>query len=358
MNDELKHSAKPRQYSPLGQLVLARLREFFRQPEVVFWVYGFPLLMVLALGIAFRNRPVEQIRVDVDATSPHAESATAALSKVAKFKVQTCDADADCRLRLRTGKTELVVVAHAGPHYRYVYDPTRPESLLARNAVDDALQRAAGRKDIVAASDQELNEPGGRYIDFLVPGLVGMGLMGGGLWGVGFVIVDMRIRQLLKRFIATPMKKYHFLGGIMISRFMFMIPEILVLLLFAWLVFDVRIQGSVLAVMFFVFLGAFTFSGIGLLVACRAKTLETVSGLMNMVMLPMWILSGIFFSSDRFPEVTQPFIKALPLTPLINALRAVILEGHTIPQLWTETGILALWGGITFSLALRWFRWV
>jgi ABC-2 type transport system permease protein len=359
MNDQTKQSTPPkpaRRYSPLGQLVLARLREFFRQPEVVFWVYGFPILMVVALGIAFRNRPVEQVRVDVQHSS-YAEAAAGALAASPKFVVQQCEADA-CRLRLRTGKTDLVVTADTGPRYEYVYDPTRPESLLARNSVDDALQRAAGRKDIASVGDKELNEPGGRYIDFLVPGLIGMGLMGGGLWGVGFVIVDMRIRQLLKRFIATPMKKHHFLAGIMVSRFLFMVPEIVILLLFAWLAFDVRIQGSVMAVMFFVFLGAFTFAGIGLLVASRAKTLETVSGLMNVVMLPMWILSGIFFSSERFPEATQPFIKALPLTPLINGLRAIILEGQTIPQLLPEAGILALWGVITFSLALRWFRWV
>ena len=345
-----------KRYSPLGQLILARMREFFRQPEIVFWVYGFPLLMVLALGIAFRNRPVEHVAVGVQ-ESETAQAVTDALSANPKFQVQRCDADG-CRLKLRTGQTDLVVIGTAGPHYEYFYDPTRPESLLARNTVDDALQRAAGRKDIATSGDKELTEPGARYIDFLVPGLLGMGLMGGGLWGVGFVIVDMRIRKLLKRFIATPMKRYHFLAGIMFSRFMFMIPEIVILLLFAWLFFGVQVQGSLFAVMFLVFLGAFTFSGIGLLVASRANTLETVSGLMNLVMLPMWIVSGIFFSSDRFPAIAQPFIKALPLTPLINGLRAVMLEGASIAQLGSQVAILAVWGVVTFALALRWFRWM
>lgn len=345
-----------KRYSPLGQLILARLREFFRQPEIVFWVYGFPILMVVALGIAFRNKPVEHIAVGVQ----DAETASAvadALTANPKFQVLRCAADA-CRLKLRTGKADLVVIAGAGPHYDYFYDPTRPESVIARNAVDDALQRAAGRKDVATSADQELTEPGARYIDFLVPGLLGMGLMGGGLWGVGFVIVDMRIRKLLKRFIATPMKKYQFLAGIMFSRFMFMVPEIAILLLFAWLAFGVRVQGSWFAVAFFVFLGAFTFSGIGLLVASRAKTLETVSGLMNLVMLPMWIVSGIFFSSDRFPAAVQPLIKLLPLTPLINALRAVILEGSSVAQLWSQAAILAVWGVVTFVVSLRWFRWM
>jgi len=344
------------QYSPLGQLILARLREFFRQPEVVFWVYGFPILMVVALGIAFRNKPVEHISVGVQ-QSEYGPVANKALSANPKFQVRPCDPD-ECRQLLRTGKIDLVVIAAAGPRYDYFYDPTRPESALARTAVDDALQRADGRKDAAAVGDIELTESGARYIDFLVPGLLGMGLMGGGLWGVGFVIVDMRIRKLLKRFIATPMKKHHFLAGIMLSRFIFMVPEIVILLLFARLAFGVRVQGSLFAVMLFVFLGAFTFAGVGLLVASRAKTLETVSGLMNLVMLPMWILSGIFFSSERFPAAVQPFINILPLTPLINGLRAVILEGHSLYQLWPQIVILTVWGIVTFALSLRWFRWM
>jgi ABC-type multidrug transport system permease subunit len=342
-------------YSPLGQLVLARFREFFRQPEVVFWVYGFPLLMVVALGIAFRNKPVEHIGVGVQ-QGEHGEAANKALSANQKFQVRFCE-PTECRLLLRTGKIDLVVIAAAGPHYDYFYDPTRPESAMARITVDDALQRAAGRKDAALVSDIELTESGARYIDFLVPGLLGMGLMGGGLWGVGFVIVDMRIRKLLKRFIATPMKKHQFLAGIMISRFIFMVPEMALLLLFARLAFGVQVQGSLLTVMVFVFLGAFTFAGIGLLVGSRAKTLETVSGLMNLIMLPMWILSGIFFSSERFPAAVQPYINLLPLTPLINALRAVILEGQSLFQLCPQVVILMAWGVVTFTLSLKWFRW-
>jgi ABC-type multidrug transport system permease subunit len=336
--------------------VLARLREFYRQPEIIFWVYGFPILLVVALGVAFRNTPVERVRVGVQ-EGEVAASISKNLAASEKFEVQPCDADA-CKLLLRTGRTDVVVQAETASRYEYFFDPTRPESLLARNAVDDALQRAAGRKDVADTSDRELNEPGARYIDFLVPGLLGMGLMGGGLWGVGFVVVDMRIRKLLKLFLATPMKRRDFLAGIMVSRFMFMVPEIAILLLFARIAFDVRVSGSLLTVAFFVTLGAFTFSGIGLLVASRANTLETVSGLMNLVMLPMWILSGIFFSSDRFPAVAQPLIQLLPLTPLINSLRAIMLEGQSLVQLWQEASILGVWGVLTFFLALRWFRWM
>ena len=348
-------SAQQPRYSPLGQLLLARLREFYREPEAVFWVYGFPILMTIALGIAFRNQPVEQIAVDVQ-DSPYAESVMGTLSGDPKFKLQRGDEETT-RLRLRTGRTDLVVISGENSRYEYFFDPARPEGVLARNAVNDALQTSHGRKDPVPVADVELNEPGGRYIDFLIPGLLGMSLMGGGLWGVGFVIVDLRIRKLLKRFLATPMKKHHFLAGIMLSRFIFMVPEVVILVLFAWLAFGVRIQGSIATVMYFIVLGALTFSGLGLLVASRAKTIESVSGLMNVVMLPMWMLSGIFFSSERFPEAVQPLIKLLPLTPLIDSLRAVMLEGTPLADLMTESGILAAWGAVTFVLALKWFRW-
>jgi ABC-type multidrug transport system permease subunit len=361
-NDETQQKTVRR--SPMWQLVLARLREFIREPEAVFWVCGFPVVMVMALGIAFRNRPIETITVDIVDNGAAAEWGAKAFAEQERFEVST-HSEEDARNRLRTGKTGLVVEiqqpsssgGESTRHFDYVYDPTRPESVLARNAVDDVLQRAAGRKDVATGGDEQLDEPGGRYIDFLVPGLLGMGLMGGGLWGVGFITVDMRIRKLLKRFLATPMKKSQFLGGIMISRMLFMVPEVIILLVFARYAFDVRIHGSLLDVLLLIILGAVAFSGLGLLVASRANTIEAVSGLMNLVMLPMWMLSGIFFSSERFPDAAQPFIKALPLTPLIDMLRAVMLEGSSLVNHLPQVAIVAAWGLVTFALALRWFRW-
>jgi ABC-2 type transport system permease protein len=357
MKTTLKEPPSTR-YWPLGQIILSRVREFYREPEALFWVYVFPLLLVVGLGIAFRNKPVERITVDV-VSGPQAEAAVKHLSGQAKFVAGVFSAD-EARLRLRTGKSDLTVEAsnNSTLHYDYFFDPGRPESVLARNAVDDALQRADGRQDVALATDHQFSEPGGRYIDFLIPGLLGMSLMGGGLWGVGFVTVDMRIRKLLKRFLATPMRKSDFLAGVMISRLLFMVPEVVVLLVFARVAFDVRIYGSILAVLFLIFLGAVTFAGLGMLVASRARTLEAVSGLMNLVMLPMWLLSGIFFSSDRFPQAVQPAIKALPLTALIDALRAVMQEGASLASQMPQVGLLVAWAVVSFVLALRWFRWI
>ncbi len=260
---------------------------------------------------------------------------------------------------IRTGRADVIVVARAdrAPRYEYAFDPTRAESVLARNAVDDFLQRAAGRRDAVEVADLPLDEPGTRYIDFLVPGLLGMGLLGGGLWGVGFAIVDMRIRKLLKRYLATPMKRIHFLGAIILSRLLFTATEVLLLLVFARLFFGVSSLGSHLAVALLILLGALEFAGIGLLVASRAQTIETVSGLMNLVMLPMWIASGIFFSTERFPEAVQPVLALLPLNPLIHALRAVMLEGTSLWSLGGDVALITAWGGLCFFLGLRWFRW-
>jgi ABC-type multidrug transport system permease subunit len=345
----------------LPQIVLARMRSFYREPGAVFWVYGFPLLMVVALGIAFRANPVERVTVDVQA-GPRAEQVRDALlhqaaGKSLTFAVQISDEETGKR-RLRTGKTDLVVMLSPDGSYQYRLDRSRAESRLARTAVHEALQQAAGRTDPVPTlPDQEMLEPGSRYIDFLVPGLVGMGLMGGGLWGVGFAIVDMRIRKLLKRFVATPMRRSDFLLGVMISRLVFMIPEVLVILVFARLFFGVVVAGSIGAVFVLILVGAVTFAGLGLLVASRAKTLETASGLMNLTMLPMWLLSGVFFSPDRFPQAVQPLIRLVPLTPLIEGLRAVMLEDASLASQTLNIVILLAWGAVTFGVGLKLFRW-
>lgn len=357
MNVEPENSQTSPGLNSLLALVVARLREFWREPAAVFWVYVFPLIMVVALGLAFRNQAVKSFHIVIP-NSASAEPTMLSLEKDKRFKVDILPAS-QCRRMLRVGKADLLVVPDRSGNtdHAYYFDPTNSSGMLARNAVDDFLQRAAGRKDVLQVRDVEVTEPGGRYIDFLVPGLIGMGLMGGGMWGVGFAVVDMRIRKLLRRYLATPMRRSHFLAALMISRLIFMIPEILILLVFAWLVFGVTVHGSYLTLALFILLGAFQFAGIGLLVASRAKTLESVSGLMNLVMMPMWIASGIFFSTERFPEILQPIIKCLPLTPLIGAIRSVMLEGTGIGSLAPELAIIVGWTVVPFLLALRFFRW-
>ena len=349
-------------HHPMMQLVLSRMREFWRQPAAVFWVYGFPLLMMVALGTAFRNRPVDKIPVTIVETS-EAPAILKILQQDERFigpggGVEILSLE-ECKQRLRTGKTLVMISANASPDadYTFTYDPERPGSLAARNAINNLLQKAGGRLDPLTVSNNEVREPGGRYIDFLVPGLLGMGLMGGGMWGVGFAIVNLRIRKLLKRYLATPMKRSHFLGSMMISRLLFTVTEVLILVLGARWLFGVVNHGSFLAVALLVILGACQFGGMGLLIASRAETTETVSGLMNLVMLPMWIGSGVFYSVERFPAVLQMVLNALPLTPLIYSLRSVMQDGASLLSLLPQIGLISLWTIVTFALAMRWFRW-
>jgi len=343
-----------RRPSPLLQLTLLRIREYTREPEALFWIFAFPILMALALGIAFRSPSNPPIRVGI-AASAGLDTVRARLERVAGFEVREIEA-ARVDAALRDGEVHLMIVGAEPPVYRY--DPTRAESRLARVAVDDALQRADGRADRWTAEDQQVATPGSRYIDWLVPGLLGMNIMSTSLWGIAFSIVTTRTRKLLKRLVATPMRRRDFLLSQLLGRLVFLAFEVALLLGFAWVVFDVRIRGAIVLVAGLSLLGAFSSAGLALLVAARAKTVEGVSGLLNLVMLPMWILSGVFFSTANFPDAMQPFIKALPLTALNDALRAVILEGAPAGALALDTGILAAWTVVTFGLALRWFRWL
>lgn len=386
-------------WTALVELTSARIREFFREPAAIFWVYGFPLIMAVSLGIAFRDRPQAKLNIDLVSSSPDSPPPAwwSTLAQDQRLTLHTPAVDAWTR-RLRDAKTDLVLVSPGtpvpqldtpppgstgddkpaapppkvpdpapfpstgpgsvtpAPGWQVWFEPRRADSLLAREMVENVLQRHAPQT-APQFTPRELLEAGSRYIDFLVPGLLGMNLMGGGLFGVGFVLVDMRVKKLLKRFLATPLRHGDFLLSVMLSRLLFMLPEILALLLFSRFLFGVQVRGTHGELALLILLGGFCFAGIGLLVASRATTLETASGLMNLLMLPMYVLSGVFFSADRFPEVMQPLIRALPLTALNDALRGVMLEGQSLLELSRPCLTLVIWGAVSFVVALRIFRW-
>jgi len=339
--------------SPLAELTLARLREMVREPEAVFWVFVFPILLAAILGLAFRSRPPEKLPVAV-VEGPRAAARMAALEAEGDLAPQRL-AEAEAQRALRRGRVVLVVSAGEPPSY--AFDPTQPESRAARLAVDAALQRAAGRDDAFAPGRTEVTEPGARYVDFLVPGLLGMNLMGTGMWGIGFSLVVARNANMLKRLVAAPARRSHLLAAQVLSRLLFLVPEAGALLVFAHFLLGVPLRGSLLLLAGVAALGALAFSGIGLLAAARPRTIEGVSGIMNLVMVPMWVCSGIFFSTDRFPAALQPFVKALPLTTLNDALRAVMLDGAGWASLGPELLLLAAWGAASFLVAVKVFRW-
>jgi ABC-2 type transport system permease protein len=355
-------------WSGYRHLLWARIIELKREPEVVFWVFIFPLLLAAGLGIAFRNKPADITSVVIVA-GDGAEKVLAILETTNQASDKTAPANSTIRASIldrdaalkafHFGKYDLAVEPRPNGTYTYYYDPARPESVLSRAEIDAALQSAAGRKDAVATSSQSSSEPGSRYIDFLIPGLLGMNLMNSGMWGVGFALVEMRQRKLLKRFVGTPMRRSDFLLALTSSRLVLMVIEVGLLLGFGVIVFQMRLQGwsSIFSVILLGSVGAVAFGGVGLLTACRAQKIESVSGLINLVMMPMWIFSGVFFSYQKFPAVAHPFIKALPLTALNDALRSTIIEGAPLAAQSGRLLILVAWGGVSFILALRWFRW-
>lgn len=345
----------------LVQLTLVRFREFIRQPEAVFWTFVFPILLAVGLGLAFRSRGADEIKVAVvtrASDSVEANRIRKALATDSSIDVAMLD-DSGAARALRTGKVALVLApapAQAGS-VDYVFDPQRSESRNARLIVDNALQSAAGRANPVKVTNRTVTEKGSRYIDFVIPGLLGMNLMGSGIWGIGFAIVDSRGKRLLKRFMATPMSRAEYLLSFLLSRLAFLILEVVTLLGFGSMAFGVPMRGSLVELGLICLLSALSFGGLGLLIASRAKTVEGVSGLMNFVMLPMWIFSGVFFSSGNFPDVVQPLIKALPLTAVNDALRANMLEATPLSALGLEMAVIVGWLVVSFVLALRLFRW-
>jgi len=341
---------------PLVQLTRVRYREFFREPEAVFWVFIFPVLLAAGLGIAFRNRAPERTVVAVVANDSTARGLAEALRRTQGLDVSLSSESAAAEA-LRTGEVSLVLVRARNGGVEYRYDDTRPESRVARLVVDDALQRSAGRRDPVALRERLVHERGSRYIDFLVPGLLGMNLMGSGIWGVGFAIVDARKKRLLKRLIATPMSRPQYLASFVLSRLTLLVIEVGLLLGFGALVFGVPLRGSLLVLVAICVLSSLAFTSLGLLVSSRVQTMEGASGLMNLVMLPMWIFSGVFFAASRFPESLQPFIQALPLTAVVDALRANIIRGAGWHAVAPEMAIILAWLAASFVLAVRMFRW-
>jgi ABC-type multidrug transport system permease subunit len=338
---------------PLIELTLARFREFLREPEAVFWVFAFPIIMTCALGVAFRSGGDEPTIVGIAEVNGSAPLERA-LREAGRFTVRLIPAG-EVERAVRDGRAPVVVEPGHPPVYHF--DAARAESHAARLAVDAALQRAAGRADAFQPVERPVEAVGSRYIDWLVPGLLGMNIMGTGMWSVGFSIVNARMKKLLKRLVATPMSRAHYLLSHVFSRFAFLTLEASVLVAFGWLAFGVAVHGSIGALAAICVLGAMCFGGIALLISARARTIEGVSGLMNLVMVPMWIFSGVFFAATNFPDVMQPAIQLLPLTALVDALRGVMNEGLSLVAVRSELAILATWGAVSFALSLRLFRW-
>jgi ABC-2 type transport system permease protein len=342
---------RPLSEHALVQLTLVRYREFWREPEAVFWVFIFPILLATGLGIAFRNRPADVVKVG--AVGPQLAGS---LRTEKSLSVELLDR-ASGEQALRAGRIVVLAVPAEGGGVTYRYDDTNPEARNARLLVDRTVQHAAGARDPVPAAEDLVREPGSRYIDFLLPGLLGMNLMGSGIWSLGFAIVDARRKKLLKRLVASPMSRAQYLFSFLLMRLLLLFIEVGCVIGFGVLVFGVPVRGPLWQLALICLISSLSFSSLGLLIASRVRTIEAASGLMNFVMLPMWIFSGVFFSADRFPAMFQPFIRALPLTAVIDSLRASMLQGVLLSHLTTQVAVITGWMILCFFTALKLFRW-
>ena len=338
--------------NPLYALTLSRLRQTFREPEVLFWTFLFPVIIAVALGLAFRSGPMQRVPI---AILPGSQSAlrTEILGKDTRFHVLPSDSVTAMRY-LREGK--IVLLIGGDVPVRYLFDPNHPEAGNAARQADEVLQRAAGRADALPTAIENIVSPGARYIDFFIPGLLGMNIMSGSMWGLAWAIVQERRRKLLKRLAATPMRRSHYLLSMILNRMVFLVAEVAVIVAFGWLVFDVRVGGSLLLLAALSILGAASFAGVALLIASRTRSADAVSGLMNLIMMPMFLLSGVFFSTSHFPDWMQPFVHALPLTALNDGLRTIFYAGSGVDLIYP----FALLGGLglaCFFAALWGFKW-
>jgi len=344
-------------FNQLKELTRVRVISFMREPEAVFWVFAFPLVLAAVLGFAFRQSAPTPVKVGV-VQAPGAETLMLAFEADELLEAETVETyDEGFRLLRRAAVDGLIEPVEGGTP-KLTFDATRTEAETAKIRVLRAIRLAQDGETDPPLETEAITEKGSRYVDFLFPGLIGMNLMGTGMWGVGFALADFRRRKFLKRLLVTPMNRGSFLASFMCSRLVFLAMELTVLALFGAFILGVPFRGDVVSFVVIATLGAFMFAGMGLLTASRAQTIEGVSGLMNLVMVPMWLGSGVFFSYERFPEAIQPALRLLPLTALNDALRAVMIDGASLLDQPFELAVMGVWTVLCFAVALRIFRWM
>ena len=338
----------------LRELTRVRILTFLREPEAIFWVFVFPLVLAAVLGFAFRRGSIDPTPIGIVA-GDGGDALAAVLESDELLAIERFDDIALARRQLAKAAIDALVVPDTPPTLEL--DTKRKEAEIARIRILRALELEASGGRAAEVTIVPVTEKGSRYLDFLFPGLLGMNLMGTGLWGVGFAIADVRRRKFLKRLLVTPMHRSSFFLSFMLSRLVFLVLELLVIVLIGVYLLDVPFRCRVLDFSIMSAVGAFTFAGLGILIASRARTIEGVSGLMNLVMMPMWLGSGVFFSYERFPDGLQPFLKLLPLTGLNDALRMMMLESEGLAAVLPQLALQVVWGVLSFVVALKIFRW-
>ena len=375
------------QNSQLWQLILANARELLREPAVLFWGIAFPILMSLGLGAAFTKKKDVTVTIAVIGRNHLVHTLTDSASVIQTFlqknrAVLKIGKNGDLSRELnvpdeRLGGTKYffhdmswkramvmlkrgnlnLVMDEAEGKVIYNFDPMNPDAQLtylklSKLMKDPELIIRPSEKDI-----QPLDVTGTRYIDFLVPGLICMGVMMSCMWGVSYDIIEKRSKKLLRRMIATPMKRSNFLVALITVRIAMNFVEAGLLFLFSWLVFNITIQGSVPALLVFFVSGNIAFAGISVFLSSHTSKTEIGNGLINLVSMPMMVLSGIFFSYHNFPGWCIPAIQKFPLTMMADGVRSIFIEGAGFGETLLPSLIMLSVGLVFFIAGLKIFKW-
>jgi ABC-2 type transport system permease protein len=196
-----------------------------------------------------------------------------------------------------------------------------------------------------------------RFIDFLMPGIVGMAIMQMGLFSVAFAFVQLKKQGILRRLLATPVRPASFLLAQVVTRLVVSVLQTLVLIGVAVFFFDVQLEGNILVVLLLAMIGGAVFISMGFAISGWAKSEEVAAPIANVIALPMMVLSGVFFPREGMPQVLQRVTDYLPLTYLADALRNVAIDGATLWSQWLNLAGLAVWLLISFLIAVKLFRW-
>ncbi|MFO8111631.1 MAG: ABC transporter permease [Desulfosalsimonadaceae bacterium] len=380
-------------------LTLAHLKEVTRQPAILFWGIIFPILLSIGLGMAFTRAAETEHHIgftnaDESGSAPRAPDVIEALFSSSmrdpdhtlgildetSFMLTVRDDmlgdtlyifDAgswdESILRLKQGRIHLIMEITDAGDVMYHFDPQNQDARLAWHALrtlvgvdapptDGEFKTPATIPD-TGARVSPLEIPGTRYIDFLVPGLISMTVMMSCMWGISYGMIDKRSKKLLRRMVATPMVKSHFLAALMLVRIFINIVESALLVFFAWMIFDIAIQGSAGALVMVFMAGNIAFCGIAVFVSSRTANTEVGNGMINAVVMPMTLLSGVFFSYHNFPEWSIPVIGKLPLALLVDGIRAIFTEGAGLAETAPAAILLFLTGAVFFTAGLKIFKW-
>lgn len=347
-------------FSPsMIEQIKCRWREFRREPSAFFWVMFMPVVWMLALGFAFSKPHPETYGVGW--LKPSVETSWTliihdSLSQDPQLKLREGE-KSELETQMKRGEISLIVSTAADQNMLYTLDPANPEAVRAKGHVDDRVQRVSGRQDTVRTAEDTVKAEGGRYVDFLIPGLLGLSIMTSSLFGVGMTIVSNRKENLLKRYLATPLRAYEYIVSHVFGRMIVLFAEFFAVMFVGFLIFRFKVYGNFLAYFFLAVLGAGAFTSIALLCASRTKSIPMISGLTNIISLPMMMLSGVFFSKNNFPDWLRQATEFLPLTALNDALRKIALEGLSIQSLGFEISVLCVYLVLPAILTHRLFRW-